>query len=149
MATRALIINEDARTLIAAAIERARSHPLPLDVAMRVALPDHKGPTLRLAERRPDMPERPLPECLELYDGYRCAFSFEQQPSGMVRHLSIAVNAHGLVPMPAAVQMISKEYGFREFPPVYGRVWVEEYRPGEYAVNVAELVEIPGKPTLQ
>jgi len=149
---RALIINEQARGLIAAAIERARKHALPLGDTMAMAMidsPENATAVLTLADRAGKPNLRTMVEQVELFDGYQCGFSFEQQPHGMVRHLSVAVNNSGKVPMPAAVDMISREFGFREFPPEYGRVWVEEFRPGHYAVNVAELVDIPKPPTVQ
>jgi hypothetical protein len=142
---RLLIVDDTARALIAGAITRARSRTIPMAQSMQMALKDHDGPVLRLSDRKPDAPERPRPECLELFDGYQCAFSFEEQPAGIVRHLSIAVNNPGKVPMPAAVDQISKEFGFTDFPPVHGKVWVEEFRPGEFAVNVVELTEPPKK----
>ena len=148
---RTLVINEMARIVITEVIERARKHPMPVTEAMAIAVRD-PGPTLMLHERpaaTQGYGRRRNVEQIELFDGYQCAFSFEEQPHGIVRHLSIAVNNPGNVPMPAAVQMICKEFGFREFPPLYGRVWVEEFRPGEFAVNVAELVDIPKEATAQ
>lgn len=147
---RVLVINEAARAGIAQVIERARARPVPMATSMALRIPT-PGATVTLADRHQTARDiqRPPVEQIELFDGYQCAFSFEEQPTGMVRHLSIAVNNPGKVPMPAAVQMICQEFGFREFPPEYGRIWTEEFRPGEYAVNVAELVEIPKAATRQ
>lgn len=74
---------------------------------------------------------------------YRAAFSFEDQPNGLVRHLSVSVDtaSKGNVPQPMVLEIIAKTFGFTEFPPRAGKVWMEEYRPGEWAVNVIELVD--------
>jgi hypothetical protein len=47
--------------------------------------------------------------------GYRVAFTVEEQPCGMTRHISISVNgAFGKMPHPAVVEWIAKELGFRD-----------------------------------
>jgi len=48
-----------------------------------------------------------------LPDGFRVVFSFEEQPMGWSRHLSVSVDAQDKCPNPHAVQLIMMEFGFR------------------------------------
>jgi hypothetical protein len=146
---RVLVIDAEAQRMITAAVDRARARPVPILISMQLAHIGHDRPVLELHERKPNAVERPQPECIALYDGYQCAISFEEQPAGMLRHLSVAVNNPGKVPMPSAMEMISKAFGFTDFPPINGKVWVEEFRSGEYAVNVIELIAAPKPATEQ
>jgi hypothetical protein len=74
--------------------------------------------------------------------GYRVALTFEEQPLGMCKHLSISVDEPGSLPNPHAVAMICHEYGMR-FPPL-GRMWLEEFAKGHSAINLVDLIgELP------
>jgi hypothetical protein len=135
---RALFIGEAERAACAAAASRAAKHPTPLEDSMRTAQAVPQGKAmLSLADRLG--PFKPLDvECVELPGGYQCAFSFEHQPIGLCRHLSVAVDTPGRMPHMAAVGMIAEAFGF-----VQGaerRIWVEEFAPGHHAVNVVEPV---------
>jgi len=144
---RVLIITPEVRAAIQGAIGRARAKPVPLATAMAMAHMDN-SPELLLADRKPGTPDRPPSQCLLLPGGFEVAFSFEEQPAGMVRHLSIALHdaKPGKVPNAGIVAGLAREYGFSGFPPMpYGRVWLEEYRPGRFAVNMVELVSPPAK----
>ncbi len=144
---RVLLMTPEVRAEIKAAIERARAEPVPLALAMAMAHMDD-SPELLLKDRKPGAPDRPPSQCLLLSDHFEVAFSFEEQPAGMVRHMSVALqNAmRGKVPNAGIVAGLAREFGFSAFPPVpYGRVWLEEYKPGRFAVNVAELVNPPTK----
>lgn len=137
MALRMLIINQAVKAEIVAAIERARANPLPLAETMKIAILDDRT-ELKLADRK-GRPQRFNSQGLLLPGGFQVSFSFEEQPAGIVRHLSVSVDTPGKFPQPAAVEMIAKEFGFSGFPPDGGKVWMEEFRPGHYCINVAEL----------
>lgn len=94
---------------------------------------------LALSDRKPGF-ERP-PSQHVILGTYRAAISFEKQPAGLCRHLSISAIKPGTLPLPIVLEMIAKEFGFAEFPPPQGRVWLEEFDPGHEAVNVIELVK--------
>jgi len=136
-----LIINETLRRLIRAAVARARQRPVPWEAVAAGAVMDDK-PTLTLAERVPGF-KRPPSEFLTL-GTYEAAFSFEYQPAGLLRHLSVACTKRGRVPTEIVVKRIAEEFGFVG---AVGRVWLEEFEPGHFAVNVVELVE--ENPTLR
>jgi hypothetical protein len=71
---------------------------------------------------------------------YRAAISFEEQPAGILRHLSVASHAKGKVPGIEVVAMVVEAFGFSGWPLVRpGRIWLEEFEPGHMAVNVLEL----------
>lgn len=141
MAMRMLMITPEVRAQIAAAIDRARATPVPLAVTMAMAVPDIE--VLRLTDRKPEAPGRPPSQSLVLPGGFRVSFCFEEQPHGMVRHLSVSVPVPGKFPQPAAVAMIAEEFGFSGFPPEFGKVWMEEFQPGHMCINVAELTTPP------
>lgn len=139
---RPLIIDLDARTRINAAVEEAKANPIPWEVLREHIVDDRDHPTstLFLDDRRPTETERPQSIGVMIAMGYRAAISFEQQPAGLIRHLSISVDGKpGAMPNPAAVEMIAKEFGFDDFPPTHGRIWSEEWAPGEFAVNLVQI----------
>lgn len=142
---RALIITPEVRATIAAAIDRARADPVPLRLVMQMMPRRQDSGALMLEDRKPGAPERPPSQSLLIPNGYQVAFSFEEQPFGLVRHMSVALDDNpGKLPSPESVKMIAEEFGFRTFPPDdFGRVWIEEFRPGLVAINLAELVDPP------
>jgi len=141
-----LIITEVHRRRIAKMIAAARERPVPWELMAPAAKRDDR-PVMTLAERVPGI-ERPPSQHIIL-GTYRVAFSFEYQPAGLLRHLSVSSERPGKVPTPAVVDRIAKEFGF-EFSSeavvagtstAQGRAWLEEFDPGHYAVNIVELVE--------
>jgi hypothetical protein len=136
-----LIIDETVRGAVAELIERARKRPLSWDkmrdVALEIAKRDDQG-MLDLTDRPANF-ERPPTEQIVLNEHYRCAFSFEEQPAGFVRHLSVSVPKRGAFPNVPAIEMIAELFGFTEFPPTRGRIWLEEFEPGHHAVNIVEI----------
>lgn len=139
MDARPLIIGPPERALIAEAIRRAAESPVPLDVTLRFGVGDEIS-ELRLADR-PKSFYRPPSHGVELQLGYRIAVSFERQPSGLVRHVSISVDTPGKLPSIPAIEWIAKEFGFKNFPILLGKIWLEEFEPGHFAVNLAELTD--------
>jgi hypothetical protein len=129
-----LMIGTTERERIAEMIAYAKAHPVTFD--FRNVATDK--PVLELKDRPPGM-ERPPSQHLVLPGGYRCAFSIEQQPAGLCTHLSISVEGRakkGMMPSPPAVQMIAEEYGV---PYPADKMWLEEFDPGEFAVNLVSL----------
>jgi hypothetical protein len=98
-------------------------------------------PTMMLADR-PAGFKRPQSEIVELPVGYRANISFEEQPAGLCRHLSVSVDRPGMLPSIDAFAMIAHAFGFSAAH--HSQVWVEEFKPGQNAVNVVQLDEPTG-----
>jgi hypothetical protein len=71
--------------------------------------------------------------------GYRCAYSIEEQPAGLFKHLSISVDSKGKLPMPEAVQLIAVHFGVMPI----ASAWIEQFEPDHFAVNVISLIGTP------
>ena len=71
--------------------------------------------------------------------GYRAAISFEQQPAGLIRHLSVSVDTPGALPNPIAVNFVLQAFGFDAIEAGTSRIWTEEFQPGHSAVNIVQL----------
>ena len=131
-----LMIGEIERKKIAEAIAYAKAHPVLFDIVRQGAVADTD--TLKLKDRKPGF-ERPPSQHVLLPGGYRAAYSVEQQPPGLCSHLSVSVVGRakkGACPSPEAVQMIAEEFGV-PFPA--DRMWMEEFDPGEFAINLVSL----------
>ena len=131
-----LVIGETEREKIAAAIAYAKAHPITFDVLRAGAVPDKE--VIKLEDRKPGF-ELSESQHVEFPGGYRAAYSVEQQPPGLCSHLSVGVVGRakkGQMPSPQAVAMIAEEFGV-PFPA--DRMWIEEYDPGELAINLVSL----------
>jgi hypothetical protein len=139
-----LVIGEENRKNIQTAIEKARSNPVPWVLMKEIASPT---PTHDL---HIDEVKRVIVDTI--YESYptqsltlgnvRVAFSFEYQPAGLFRHLSVSVQRKGKLPHPEAVKMIALEFGFSDFPPKRSyRIWKEEYEEGLFVINLLEIEE--------
>lgn len=128
---RALVISAQVSAAIGRAIAAARSCPLTLDDVK--ALDVGKVGNLSLEDRRG---KRPQSEFVEIPFGFRAAISFEMQPGGLSRHLSVSVDTPGQLPGAEAFAMIARAFGmpFDQHVPV-GLLWLEEFDPGHKAVN--------------
>ena len=137
---RALIIGDAERALIDEAVRRAREHPLSPKDVQRIGETVPQGqPHLSLADRSGDVRRGPSePWGVELPGGFQAAISFEHQPIGLCRHLSVSVDKPGYLPHMAAVGMIAEAFGF--VAGMERHIWVEEFKPGCHAVNVVEPV---------
>ena len=136
-----LILDARVERQIAKALELARDQTVPWDIIRNVAVEPRVELTLK--DRKND---NPFPRSQHLTLGsYRCDISFEQQPAGLCRHLSVSVAKRGKVPSEIAIQMLAEAFGFSEFPPRRGRVWLEEFEPGHHAVNVVEVEREPDR----
>lgn len=72
---------------------------------------------------------------------YAYTFSFEEQPTGRYRHLSVSVERKGRVPLPQAIDMVLPLFGFK------GNVqttqhWLEELGNDRVAINFIEPVQV-------
>jgi hypothetical protein len=142
-----LVISVEDQMTIAAVIDEARAHPTPWSAIESLVIDDRKNPNPEylFGDRRVEAVDKLRKDYptqkLEL-GTYNIAFSFEEQPAGLLRHLSMAVNdpKSTLVPHEATVKMVAEAFGFIGWPPHRG--WVEEYEPGRYAVNI---VQVEGK----
>lgn len=139
--TRVLAITENVRREINAAVERAAAHPVSLEEVKRVmkGIPQDT-PDVKLSDRPADF-KRTESEHVLIPHGFRASFSFEHQPNGLCRHLSVSVDTPGRVPNMPAMQVIAEAFGFQSGGP--RRFFCEEFEPGHHAVNLVELVTAP------
>ena len=130
-----LIIGKTEQAKIAETIAYAKAHPVLFETVREGAVSDR--PVLELKDRKPGF-ERPPSQHFVLPGGYRCAFSIEQQPFGLCSHLSISVEGRAKPGMPSepAVAMICEEFGV---PYPADKMWLEEFDPGEFAINLVSL----------
>ncbi|MCK1670366.1 hypothetical protein [Bradyrhizobium sp. 150] len=151
-----LVIGEAEQQEIISAIAVARARPTPW-AKLKVIADGNEGPTLDLKDRKhADLVEtihREYPsQCVKL-GTYEAAISFEEQPAGLMKHLSVSSARRGRVPGPEVMQMVCEAFGFDETvcramggerasvlkPERAARAWVEEFAPGRHAINVVEL----------
>src|SRR4051812_19470983 len=146
----AFIMTPEIEQEIAAAVVKARANVIPWETLKPTAA-DTPTDMLKLAERPPAF--RPQSIHVDIPQGYRAAISFEEQPAGIFRHLSVSTPRKGQkhLPHPMVVAECCKLFGFAddivrvlrgERPPDAmwtGRIWTEEFDPDHYAVNVIEL----------
>ncbi len=118
-----LLIDDEARKEIAAVLKHARENPV----------------TKQMMEKGVVVGDDALFACY-LHTRYRCVFSYELQPCGWCRHLSISVDNPGKLPSVPAVELIMGEFGFKGDIHSQIHVWME---PPEkpYAINVLGLVD--------
>lgn len=129
-----LMIGATEREKIQRIIAQAMRSIMPLElVSQGVA---NGRPTLTHRERSVlgERFELPPSAHIEFPGGCRAAFSMEVQPVGTCSHLSVSVNRAGWVPDPSVVKAVAEEFGVPY--PATGSSWVEEFAPGEYAVNL-------------
>ncbi|MGY8661750.1 hypothetical protein Q3C01_05195 [Bradyrhizobium sp. UFLA05-109] len=141
-----LIIGDSERAAIAEAIRSALAKPMPWEKMRQLIVDDRLEPsnTLKHDERpdqdRIDALRKEYPTYPVQLGSYVAAISFEEQPSGLFRHLSISSLNPGKAPNEHAARMVLEAFGFSGYPPSRPyRVWVEEYEPGCVAINFVEL----------
>ena len=142
---RALIIGPEEKEKLKAAYERARAKPIPWETLKALMSPVQNVPVLTLDNRSEAAraQERPRSECVEIPMGYQVCVSFEDQPAGLLAHVSISVSTPGMLPNENAVNMILDEFGYHVSQADSG--WVEEFmfngKPGGLAVNLVFMIE--------
>lgn len=139
-----LIIGEKEEREIKAAVARARANPIPWKVLQGI-IPAAQGPVLTL-ENRVEEHARPASEHVLLPMNHRFAVSVEEQPAGLILHVSFSYDVRGKLPHPGALMMVLKAADLDiSLPPKDGQVWYEEFlidgKPGGTAINVAYLIE--------
>jgi hypothetical protein len=132
-----LILGPNERQQIEAAKARAGKNPVRWEKMKEAAISDRRK-DLALADRKPGF-ERPPSEHM-VFGNVRIAYSVEEQPAGIFRHLSASVERKGFLPDLHVMQALCEAFGFGAFPPAVGHVWTEEFDPGHHAVNVIELI---------
>jgi hypothetical protein len=150
-----LVIGENEQQNIVAAIEAARARPTPW-AKLKVIANASEGPTLNLSDRKhADLVEtihREYPSQRVVLGTYEAAISFEEQPAGLLKHLSVSSTQAGKLPGPQVLELVCLAFGFDEKlcrsmvnpdaaiqPDRPARVWIEEFKRGHHAVNVVEL----------
>lgn len=148
-----LIIGHEENETIATAITRARARPTPW-AALQNIVDDSEKPTMWLKDRPPGVRDVKLeyPSQHLMLGTYRVAICFEEQPAGMMRHLSVSSHNKHAIPGPQVIAMVCEAFGFSgtlckaftddDGHPVnaVARIWVEEFEPDHHAVNIVELV---------
>lgn len=151
MRQRALIIGPEEQALIQTAVARARAKPISRETFMRASQGVDQNTTSMPLKDRPPNFKRPRNSWgVSIPDGFRAVISFEEQPAGLVRHLSISVESKtGAMPNPQHVLAIATAFGFLTSDGLedFARVWTEEYEPGRWAVNVLQLDQEREAPT--
>lgn len=128
-----LVMGEKQRVEIKAAVERAAKHVVSLEEVKRLAKHVSETKSGGVTHQGKEMPHT---ETVLIPQGFQVCFSFEMQPDGLCRHLSVGVE-HG-VPHILAVGIIAEEFGFVDGAP--RQFWTEEYEDGQLAINIVELV---------
>lgn len=135
----ALIIGAAEKLAIQRAKDYARKHPISWEAMKDFAIKDDRS-EITLAEKKPGTPERSLEQRVEIPFGYEAIICVEEQPAGTFWHLSVSAPSPGRIPNQPAMAMIAEEFGM-SFPPKAGKIWLEEFVPHHFAINVLELIE--------
>lgn len=122
---RALIIDDEARIEINKVIAYAQDHKI-----------DFPSMEKMMSGEADPVGDNAFYACY-LNEGYRVVFSFEEQPCGWCRHLSVSVDTMHKLPNVPAVELIMKEFGFTGGVHDCINVWIENER----AINVLQQVK--------
>lgn len=117
---RVLVIDEAAKKNIAAVCEYADDNRIDeRELQARVAIPDGYSPVGDDANH-----------FCHIFNGFKCVFSIEEQPSGWTRHLSISVDSDSMDKLPhvEAVKLLISAFGIHK-PLDECYVYIEESLP--------------------
>jgi len=159
MMTGVLVIGPKEKAAIDVAIREARAKPIPWSLLQEVAIDDRDNPTDRLDLADGHKPER-MAEIRKEYPTrrvqlgtYDAAISFEEQPAGLFRHLSISSRLAGKIPNEHAIKLMLDAFGFSGYPLIrpYRRTarpstssnWSRSLRDMKIADVIAELQKYP------
>lgn len=131
-----LLIDEGVRSRVREAHASALAHPVPR--AWIEANAAAAAGKVDLADR-PEGFSRPRARVVQLGSGLRANLSVEDQPAGLVRHLSISTDGPGLLPSQAVTAIVMGLFGFPPPPDQACRYWLEEFEPGHRAINAIGL----------
>lgn len=126
MSKQILIVSEEVKQDIQRVIDHAKKNVTTAEDVAQI-LAGKKRPVGDLPEFSVNIPK-----------GFRVVFSFEQQPSGLVAHLSTSHENKDTLPNPHHVKEILKLFGFQN-PIEDCQIWFEETGDEVTAVNIAEL----------
>jgi hypothetical protein len=148
---RTLVINLEVQQTIDAAVVAARVRPVLWEKVKKIAESINQyTDEIPLKDRPSDFEATLASQSVLIPHGFRAAISFEDQPAGLVRHLSISVDSKtGGMPHPRAAMEIAKAFGFSGIENLesFDRIWTEEYEPGKWALNLLQLDRVREAPT--
>lgn len=145
---RRLSIGSDERGKIAAAMAHARASIKPLAKVASAAV-NTADNVMTYEQRQKAVAKAKLlgplsrQQGVVIPDGYWCFITFEQQPPGLCKHLSVSLmddDKHPIpkaLPDPLALGYIAQAFEISEAAVV--AKWVEEFEPGCYAINLVAL----------
>lgn len=141
------IIDDDCRTRLAAALQKARANPITAKMVAFLAVPHPGDAVMSLWDRGSDF-VRPPSEHVRLLAGYRVAITFEEQPPGLCLHLSVSNDATGEMPSHKTVADIAVAcHATVPIAAMATPAWVEEFKIGDglggIAVNLLLIVAKP------
>lgn len=133
------IIRPEDEAVLKAAADLVRDKPIPWST-IKPGIPSRQDTDeMTLADRVgvPDV-ERPIVNVM-LPLGWRVAISCEEQPAGILLHVSMSSpRSKDRLPRLEAMHMVVKACGLKAEN--ICRTWIEEYEPGKRAVNVLVLL---------
>ncbi|HMA75335.1 MAG TPA: hypothetical protein VKP67_28190, partial [Xanthobacteraceae bacterium] len=128
-----LIWDDEILAAVKTLVAEAHTKPLVLSEVRRLAVPDQNKFELALEDRKELPPTKQI-----VIGSYHCAYSCEEHPGGLCRHLSVSVSTPGKLPNVPAVTQLMDMFGFdRKIKPT---IWLEEFEPGHKAVNLLQLL---------
>ena len=151
-----LLIGATEQKQIKRLIAYATANPVRWETIKDVAIADFT-PTLALSDRTQKPGVVRPPSAHVILGNVRVAYSHEEQPAGMFRHISASVRRPGKHPHPMVMAVICEAFGFSKTVcdglqgnidaifATHARVWLEEFDPGHNAVNVIELIDPIGE----
>lgn len=158
MSSGILVIGHAEQVEIEQALEAARARPMPWDLFKTFAQNGTEARALLLIDRKAGLEEarKQYPSQQIILGTYRVALSFEEQPAGVYKHISVSSERKGKVPGPEVMQMVCEAFGFSDklCAAIGGgramlgsdklpfRAWLEEFDPGHIAINVIELENV-------
>lgn len=123
-----LVITDQIRFDIKKILEHARAHPVLIDHDTRYDL-----------QRKSTVWDN-IHHVIEIEKGFICAFSFEKQPSGLYRHLSVALKDSALLANPGEVDEIRALF---EFKREMESCWfsLDQISPTQNAITLIDLAD--------
>jgi hypothetical protein len=117
------------------AIMIALEHPVPWEIVKTGITGNQETDTVTLADREHTVPRHV--EDVILPFGWRVAISCEEQPAGILLHISMSSPKKGKIPSEHAMKMLIEACGYKLNDVARG--WLEEFEPGWNAINVLIL----------
>lgn len=137
---RVLMIDNNVRAAIKGLKEQAAKNPIPINRVVERSVRDSDKFDIKLSDFTPEQrADANLAAYIEIPDGFKVAYSVEEQPVGMCGHLSISINRRGKLPNLVAVETLAFEFDI-DMKKGECTVWLEEFEPGWQAVNVVGLI---------